>query len=177
MFFQPLSLTTLLFTSSCSAFSLQHPTSTSSILNQQQQQRVQVTLYSSTESETDSTTTSPSTKPKKLTLLTFDLDDTLYPMSKVAPEANAAFAKVMTNFGYDDIGPLQIVKTEREIRARIAETDPEKSACLTHTEIRRLAIREEMEKMMYQQKLERCAEDWATQVSSLSPLVVENAKT
>lgn len=83
----------------------------------------------------------------------------------------------MTNYGYENIEPAQIVTTAKTLRERMAETDPEKSACLSHTETRRLAIREEMEKMMYQRKLERCAEDWATQVSSLSPLVVQNAKT
>ncbi len=153
----------------------------SSILSQhksakQGQQRV-IALFASTESETEASTPSPpKKKTKKLTLLTFDLDDTLYPMSKVAIEANKAFGAKMENYGYEKIGPKQIVNTERELRARMAETDPEKSACLTHTETRRLAIREEMEKMSYERKLERCAEDWATQVSSLSPLVVQNAK-
>ena len=99
-------------------------------------------------------------------------------MSKVAIEANKAFGDKMENFGFEKaIGAKQIVTTERELRKRMAEVDPERSACLTHTETRRLVIREEMEKMMYERKLERCAEDWATQVSSLSPLVVQNAKT
>lgn len=83
----------------------------------------------------------------------------------------------MSNYGYDNIEPSQIVSTGKNIRDTMALTDPAESACLTHTEIRRLAIREEMEKIVYQRKLEACAEDWATQVSSLSPLVVQNAKT
>ena len=83
----------------------------------------------------------------------------------------------MSKYGYDNIEPSQIVSTGKNIRDTMALTDPAESACLTHTEIRRLAIREEMEKIVYQRKLEACAEDWATQVSSLSPLVVQNAKT
>ena len=110
-------------------------------------------------------------------MLTFDLDDTLYPIDTILNEANDAFARTMKNFGFDDIEPKQIVVTGRQIREEMAITDPEQSACLTHTEIRRLAIRREMEKITYQRKLEACAEDWATQVSSLSPLVVQNAKT
>jgi hypothetical protein len=82
----------------------------------------------------------------------------------------------MNQFGYEDIVPENIVKTGVRIREAMAETDPEGSAALTHTETRRMAIREEMEKIEYQRKLQSCADDWATQVSSLSPLVVQNAK-
>lgn len=129
-----------------------------------------------TSASTDAKSTSSSQCTKKLSILTFDLDDTLYPVSKVLDEANAAFARSMNQFGYDDILPEDIVLTGKKIREEMAETDPERSAALTHTEIRRLAIREEMEKIEYKRKLQSCADDWATQVSSLSPLVVQNAK-
>mmetsp|Transcript_14507 Transcript_14507/g.21326 ORF Transcript_14507/g.21326 Transcript_14507/m.21326 type:complete len:410 (+) Transcript_14507:143-1372(+) len=118
----------------------------------------------------------PPAKTKKLAIVTFDLDDTLYPIDTVLNEANSAFARSMNQFGFDDIEPNDIVKTGKRIREEMAETDPEESACLTHTETRRLAIREEMEKIEYQRKLQACADDWATNVSSLSPLVVQNAK-
>jgi FMN phosphatase YigB (HAD superfamily) len=123
----------------------------------------------------DSSSTKP-TKTKKLSLITFDLDDTLYPVATVLSEANAAFARSMKQFGYTDIEAEDIVSTGKKIRDEMAKTDPEGSATLTHTEIRRLAIRKEMEKIEYQRKLQSCADDWATQVSSLSPLVVNNAK-
>ena len=133
---------------------------------------------SSTESsEVSEASPAEKKKTKKLTLLTFDLDDTLYPIETIINEANVAFARIMGTFGYENIEPSQIVSTGRDIRERMALTDPKDAACLSHTEIRRLAIREEMEKIVYQRKLEACAEDWATQVSSLSPLVVQNAKT
>jgi len=88
-----------------------------------------------------------------------------------------AFSRIMNKFGFENIEPAQIVQTAKKIREEMAKEDAEKAACLSHTEIRRLAIREEMEKIVYRRKLEACAEDWATQVSSLSPLVVQNAKT
>ena len=46
----------------------------------------------------------------------------------------------------------------------------------THTEIRELAIRREMEKVILEQKLKSTADDWATQVSSLSPVVRTHAE-
>lgn len=87
-----------------------------------------------------------------------------------------AFARSMSRFGFDGIKPKDIVETGKRIREAMAETDPDQSAALSHTETRRLAIREEMEKVVYKRKLQSCADDWATQVSSLSPLVVQNAK-
>jgi putative hydrolase of the HAD superfamily len=136
-------------------------------------------MSSSTNSEIDiesPTSNAKDTHTKKLSILTFDLDDTLYPISTVIDDANSAFSRCMDQFGFPDIKASQIVDTGRRIRAEMAETDPERSACLTHTETRRLAIREEMEKIQYQRKLQACADDWATTVSSLSPLVVQNAK-
>lgn len=132
-----------------------------------------------TATSNESTKTSVPSKPKKrkeLAFLTFDLDDTLYPVATVINEANGAFARAMTQFGYDGIQPQDIVSTGKAIREEMALTDPAASAALSHTEIRRLAIRKEVEDIECQRKLQSCADDWATQVSSLSPLVVENAK-
>jgi FMN phosphatase YigB (HAD superfamily) len=171
----------LLTSSSIHAFSPQLPLRTITNKNAiQQQQRSIVPLSSSAvqESESGSESSPPApTKSKKVTMITFDLDDTLYPIATILNEANSAFARAMEKFGFDNIEPNDIVETGKKIREKMAETDPVDAACLTHTEIRRLAIREEMEKIVYQRKLEACAEDWATQVSSLSPLVVQNAKT
>ena len=83
----------------------------------------------------------------------------------------------MKNYSFENIAPFQIVPTGEKIHSDMAEDDPEKAAVLTHTDIWRLAIREELEGVVYRRKLEACAEDWATQVSSLSPLMVQNAKT
>lgn len=137
--------------------------------------RKMASTNSETAEKVDSKTT-PNKRTKNLSILTFDLDDTLYPISTVIEDANSAFSRCMNQFGFPDIKAIQIVETGRRIREEMAETDPERSACLTHTETRRLAIREEMEKIQYQKKLQACADDWATTVSSLSPLVVQNAK-
>lgn len=121
--------------------------------------------------------TATTTKKKQpLGLLTFDLDDTLYPIAPVIREANAAFARSMENFGFEGLQPQDIVETGRKIREEIAATDPQAAAILTHTEIRRRAIRREMEKITLERKLKATADDWATPVSDLSPIVVNHAK-
>jgi FMN phosphatase YigB (HAD superfamily) len=115
-------------------------------------------------------------KPKTLGLITFDLDDTLYPIAPVIEEANRAFARSMESFGYGSIEPQDIVDTGKAIREEIAVDSPDRAAVLTHTEIRQLAIRREMERITLTRKLKACADDWATPVSSLSPIVVQHAK-
>lgn len=58
----------------------------------------------------------------------------------------------------------------------MARTDPEGAAVLTHTEVRLLAIREEMERIILERKLRATAEDWATDVNSLTDIVVKSAQ-
>lgn len=116
---------------------------------------------------------SPTPVKKTLGLLTFDLDDSLYPIEVVMDEANAAFARAMNEFGFSGIQPSNIAETCQEIRR---ELPPEESIILTHTEVRRLAIRREMEQVIYQRKLQETADDWATALSDLSPIVKNFAK-
>mmetsp|Transcript_50600 Transcript_50600/g.75620 ORF Transcript_50600/g.75620 Transcript_50600/m.75620 type:complete len:432 (-) Transcript_50600:878-2173(-) len=122
-----------------------------------------------------STASSPTaSKPAAtLGLITFDLDDTLYPIAPVIEEANAAFARTMAKFGYEGIESTQIDITAKEIRAAMPE---EEAAALTHTQIRELAIRKELEKAMLKRKLQETADEWATQVSYLADVVVQYAK-
>lgn len=145
--------------------------------------QVRTTSTKTTQLHADATQASSSnaakttpTHKKSLGLITFDLDDTLYPIEAVLAEANTAFAASMESFGYAGIQPKQIVETGILIREEIAATDAARAAVLTHTEIRELAIRREMEKITLQKKLKACADDWATPVSSLSPIVVQHAK-
>lgn len=109
---------------------------------------------------------------KKLGLLTFDLDDTLYPIEPVVAEANAAFARAMDRFGYSGILPSDIVEEGKRIRVE----NPDNAATMSHTEIRRLAIRRKMIEYLFHNNLEEVAKDWATDVSNLSSLVVTNAR-
>jgi hypothetical protein len=86
------------------------------------------------------------------------------------------FVDAMARFGYTGLSPSDIVTTGKQIREEISKEDPIQAKALSHTQIRSLAIRREIEKIILQRKLQACADDWATQVSSLSPLVVANAK-
>jgi FMN phosphatase YigB (HAD superfamily) len=122
-------------------------------------------LYATTKIETQT-----------LGLLTFDLDDTLYPIAPVEAEANEAFVEAMAQYGFSGLKPNDIVKTAKEIRAELLQQDPQKAAVLTHTEIRELAIRREMEKATVAKKLQALAEDEATTVGALSKLIKENAQ-
>jgi hypothetical protein len=144
-------------------------------------------LYSTTEQEeavvaipksaSSSKRSSASSKGKaSLGLLTFDLDDTIYPLAPVIQEANAAFARAMERYGFPNIQPDDITVRSVQIRTEMAATDPERAATLSHTEIRKLAIRKEMELVMFERKLKECAVDWATNVESLGPAVVASAR-
>lgn len=113
---------------------------------------------------------------KSLGLLTFDLDDTLYPIAGVVDAANTAFVRTMEKFGYSGLTPSDIVETGKLIREEIAAGDPQAAAVLTHTEVRELAIRREMENIMLDKKLKETADDWATPVSNLADVVVAHAK-
>lgn len=115
-------------------------------------------------------------KTKTLGLLTFDLDDTLYPIAPVIDEANAAFARAMARFGYQGLTPMDIVETGKLIREELAAENPSHAVVLTHTEVRELSIRREMENIMLAKKLKETADDWATPVGDLADIVVANAK-
>jgi hypothetical protein len=138
-------------------------------------QRPAFRLGSSTDAETAAAKTVQKSQ-KVLGLLTFDLDDSLYPLQPVIQEANEAFVKAMNSYGFTGIKPTDIDESARRVRAEIAKTDPEGAAVLTHTEVRMLAIREEMEKIILERKLKQTAEDWATEVPYLADIVVRSAR-
>merc|ERR1719356_58193 len=118
-------------------------------------------------------------KKKKLGLLTFDLDDTLLPIEPVLNEANTAFSQAMSEFGYVGIQPSDIVETGKEIRSSYSKggsSDSLKLATVNHKEIRLAAIRKEMEQYILQTKLRQTAEDWATEVDSLTSPVKKSAE-
>lgn len=133
------------------------------------------TLYADTAVSDASAETSKS-KVKSLGLLTFDLDDTLYPIAQIVTDANAAFVTAMERFGFEGVDAFDIVNTGKEVREELHAVDPEKAAGLTHTEIREMAIRREMERIILARKLQECADDWATSVDSLSPIVRKPAE-
>ena len=152
-------------------------------------------LYSTStdENDTSSTMSSTKTKKKKLGLITFDLDDTLYPIAPVLDEANTAFSTAMSNFGYVDIQPSDIVEAGKQIRSQITTdddddekknnastsattADPLKPSTVNHKEIRLAAIRREMEQFILKMKLRQTAEDWATDIDDLTAPVRKSAE-
>lgn len=109
---------------------------------------------------------------KTLGLITFDLDDSLYPLEPVIRDANEAFVSIMSNYGYE-IGINDIVESGKRIRE---EAGPVAGTAMSHTEVRLLAIRREMERAMLEKKLRECAEDWATEVESLTAPIRSSAE-
>ena len=95
----------------------------------------------------------------------------------------------MSNFGYVDIQPSDIVEAGIQILAAIAEegafsssenpggvSDPLKPSTVNHKEIRLAAIRKEMEQFILKTKLKQTAMDWATDVDDLTSPVRKSAE-
>ena len=116
--------------------------------------------------------TLPGSKTKTLGLLTFDLDDSLYPIEPVLHDANEIFVQTMSNYGYS-LEPNDIVEAGKAIRQ---EAGPIAGTAMSHTEVRLEAIRREMERKMLEKKLQECAEDWATEVESLTGPIRRSAE-
>lgn len=110
-------------------------------------------------------------KTKTLALVTFDLDDSLYPIEPVLSDANRAFSSAMERYGYS-IDPEDIVRVGKQIR----EAAGPAGVSMSHTEVRLQAIKEEMRRVMYEKKLQECADDWATEVESLTSPLKASAK-
>jgi len=127
--------------------------------------------------EESKTATKSTPKVQELGLLTFDLDDTLYPIGPCVEAANAAFVTAMEKYGFPGLDAFDIVETGKLVREEMAKSDPKDASALTHTQIREMAIRREMEKIIIKRKLQATADDWATQVDSLSPIVKKHAET
>jgi FMN phosphatase YigB (HAD superfamily) len=88
----------------------------------------------------------------------------------------AGFVAAMERYGFPGVNAFDIVKTGMQVREEMAVTDPLDASALTHTEIREMAIRREMERIILERKLQQTADDWATPVGSLSPIVKKHAE-
>ena len=73
----------------------------------------------------------PREKPLTLGLLTFDLDDSLYPINQVLKDANDVFVTTMAQYGYS-IEPEDIVEAGKLVRE---EAGPVAGAAMTHTTV------------------------------------------
>jgi len=111
-----------------------------------------------------------SVETKTLGLITFDLDDSLYAIQPVLEDANEVFVEKMYQYGYKIAGE-DIIEAGKRVREEAGPL----GAAMSHTEVRLLAIRREMERKMLERKLQECAEDWATEVESLTAPIRESA--
>eukprot|EP00978_Attheya_sp_CCMP212_P002404 scaffold4911_cov54-Attheya_sp.AAC.2 len=75
---------------------------------------------------------------RDLTLITFDLDDTLFPIGPVVDEANVAMIEAITKLGYpSSITSETVIETTKNIRKEL-------DSAITYTDLRKLAIRTEL---------------------------------
>ena len=82
--------------------------------------------------------TTASSKQPNLALLTFDLDDTLFPVAQVVEDANAAMLQALWDAGYTHATNDRIVEHSKVIRRKQKKK-------LTYTELHKRAIQTEME--------------------------------
>ena len=65
--------------------------------------------------------TAPTPTHKKLHLITFDLDDTIFPIGPVVAEANDAMISRLQTLGYTDANNDEIVAASKRIRNELRE--------------------------------------------------------
>ena len=82
----------------------------------------------------------PVSTHKKLDFLTFDLDDTIFPIGPVVAEANEAMISRLHAFGYTEADNNEIVAASKEIRNELREA----GEVLTYTDLRKQSIRREI---------------------------------
>jgi len=80
----------------------------------------------------------------KLHLLTFDLDDTIFPITPVVSDANVAQLNTLqSKFGYTKACNQQIIAASKQIRTELRETN----TSITYTDLRKLSIKREIERI------------------------------
>ena len=84
-------------------------------------------------------TPSTTTTTPRLGFLSFDLDDTLFPISPVVKSANDAMVQKMQNLGFETT-VTDFLRQTKQIRSQL-------DAPITYTALRKLAIRAEMERL------------------------------
>ena len=86
-----------------------------------------------------------STRPT-LALLTFDLDDTLFPCGPVVAEANEAMIASIVSHGYPSITNEDVLAATKAIRNELRKTDTP----ITYTNLRIAAIQSQLERSLAQ---------------------------
>lgn len=90
----------------------------------------------------DSSKQQPARRKKQADLITFDLDDTLFPVAPVIRDANEALVQRMKCAGYDDLSEQDINDTTKYIRTALKVAGED----ITYTELRTRVIQKEMDK-------------------------------
>jgi len=93
----------------------------------------------------DAFSTSSSARPA-LALLTFDLDDTLFPCGPVVAEANEAMIASIVSHGYPSITNEDVLAATKAIRNELRKTDTP----ITYTNLRIAAIQSQLERSLAQ---------------------------
>eukprot|EP00594_Rhizosolenia_setigera_P016191 CAMPEP_0178956244 /NCGR_PEP_ID=MMETSP0789-20121207/10116_1 /TAXON_ID=3005 /ORGANISM="Rhizosolenia setigera, Strain CCMP 1694" /LENGTH=303 /DNA_ID=CAMNT_0020638091 /DNA_START=271 /DNA_END=1182 /DNA_ORIENTATION=- len=95
-----------------------------------------MTTSSSSDSDKSENT---STRKKMLGIITFDLDDTLFPIGPVVRDANdAMFSTLIEKYGFRDISEDQYLQACKTIRKELYNLPQEKK--ITYTELRKRAV-------------------------------------
>mmetsp|Transcript_8022 Transcript_8022/g.16267 ORF Transcript_8022/g.16267 Transcript_8022/m.16267 type:complete len:300 (-) Transcript_8022:90-989(-) len=91
-----------------------------------------------------STSTSSATKLPTLGLLTFDLDDTLFPIGPVLADANEAMISAILALGYQSVTNADVLAATKTIRNELSEI----GTPITYTDLRTKAIQVELERAL-----------------------------
>lgn len=78
---------------------------------------------------------------KHVDLITFDLDDTLFPIASVIKDANEVLVEHMRLLGYDNVSQEDINDSTKVVRMAAKEAGDE----VTYTKLRKRAVRREMD--------------------------------
>lgn len=81
-----------------------------------------------------------SLRHKTLDLLTFDLDDTIFPIGPVVQDANVAMIQALTGFGYTEANNDEIVSASKRIRSELRQA----GNVLSYTDLRKQSIQREI---------------------------------
>lgn len=108
-----------------------------------------LSLLLPTQSFSATTTTNNSIKTKTLGLISFDLDDTLFPILPVVQEANEAMFAKLSEFGYDDATEEGYHTACKQIRREMYDNSKIKEGTsnvktITYSELRQRGIHLEM---------------------------------
>ena len=79
----------------------------------------------------------------ELNLLTFDLDDTIFPIGPVVQDANDAMVNMIHRLGYTSATNDEIIAASKQIRAELREAGD----AVTYTNLRKQSVRREIERM------------------------------